>query len=140
MLSDALFAVIAVTLLFQGIRNIFWSESKEKERFRSIVSLGLSSHMNRSGLSIVIFGGLLAYASRTVPSSIYWQSLGLAIVLLGCITLLLAKFSGAVTPTLEHMPGESTLRERVVGRRWSGALFLLGGIVWVWNGAGYVVQ
>lgn len=140
MLSKSLFAVTAAALLVQGVRNILWSESKEQERFRSIVRRGLRAHMAINGILIVIFGGVLAYASRTVPSSSSWQILGLAIVLLGCIVLLTARLGSAATPTLKQMPADSTLRKRVLGRRLSGALLLLGGIAWVWNGAGYAMQ
>jgi di/tricarboxylate transporter len=87
-LSKALFVVIATALLAQGVRNTLWSESREQDRFRALVRRGLAAHMATSGFSIALFGGLLAYASRSVPFSLAWQTLGLAIVVLGCITVL----------------------------------------------------
>ncbi len=132
--------MIAVALLIQGLRNILWTAAREQERFRAIVSRGLASHMATNGIMVVVFGGLLAYSSRSVPLSLSWQVLGLAIVILGCITVLLARLGSMETPALEQMPAGSILRKRVRGRRFSGALFMLGGIAWVWNGLSLVVQ
>ena len=130
--------MIGAALLIQGVRNLLWSEAKEQIRYRSILSRGLSTHMAANGMQIVLFGGLLTYASRSVPASVSWQIVGLAIVLLGCITLLVAGLGSLQIPNLGQMPPDSVLRKRVLRRKFSGALFLFGGIAWVWNGNWFV--
>ena len=128
--------VISITAVFfvLGGRNLFWNEAKEQQRFRAIVSRGLATVMAESGIINVLFGGLLAYASRTVPYSFSWQILGLAIVILGAAIFAIARFKAPGTPALEQMPEGALLAKRVTARRISGALYVVGGAVWVWNG------
>ena len=132
--STLLFATIAAAFLLLGGRNLLWNEAKELERFRAIVSRGLATVMAESGVLNVLFGGLLAYASRTVPYGLSWQILGLAIVVLGAAVFAVARFNAPATPTLEQMPAGALLEKRVRARQLSGALYVLGGIIWIWNG------
>jgi uncharacterized membrane protein len=133
-LAKVLFVVIGAAFFFLGGRGLFWNEAREVERFRAIVSRGLATVMAESGVRNVLFGGLLAYASRTVPYSLSWQVLGLAIVILGAAVFAVARFNAPGTPRLEQMPEGPLLAKRVKARRVSGALYTVGGIIWVWNG------
>ena len=65
--SKVLFVAVALSLLTRGIRNVLWSEANEKRRFLLLVSHGLEKPMTRSGIVSVLFGGMLAYAARSVP-------------------------------------------------------------------------
>lgn len=134
LVSNALFVAVGAGLFALGGRNLFWNEDREQQRFRDIVSRGLAAVMAQSGILNVLFGGLLAYASRSVPYSFSWQVLGLAIVLLGAAIFAIARFAAPATPPIEHMPEGLLLRRRVIARRLSGSLYTLGGLVWVWNG------
>ena len=128
------FFLVTAGFLGLGIRNILWSLTKEQIRFRSLVTNGLARSILNSGLSIVVLGGLVAFAARTVPHSVSWQILGIAIVALGCIGAAVAKFGSVITPSLEQMPEDKFLLRRVAQRRLSGVLLVIGGLVWVWNG------
>ena len=139
-LSQILFVTIAAAFLFLGGRNLLWNEARELERFRAIVSRGLATVMAESGIRNVLFGGLLAYASRAVPYGISWQILGLAIVIMGAAIFAVARFNAPGTPTLEQMPEGPLLEKRIRARQVSGALYVLGGVIWVWNGAATAVS
>lgn len=133
-LEKVLFVAVGAAFFVLGGRNIFWNEAKELQRFRAIVSRGLATVMAESGVANVLFGGLLAYASRTVPYSLSWQILGLAIVIMGAAVFAVARFKAPATPSLEQMPEGQLLAKRVKARQLSGALYTLGGVIWVWSG------
>jgi uncharacterized membrane protein len=133
-LAQVLFVAVGAAFFFLGGRNLLWNEARELQRFRDIVSRGLAIVMAESGIRNVLFGGLLAYASRPVPYSISWQVLGLAIVVLGAAVFAVARFNAPATPSLEQMPEGELLGKRVRARQLSGALYTLGGVIWVWNG------
>jgi hypothetical protein len=58
----------------------------------------------------------------------------MAIVILGAAVFAVARFNAPGTPRLEQMPEGPLLAKRVKARRVSGALYTVGGIIWVWNG------
>ena len=138
-LQQLLFVAVTAALFLQGVRNCLWSLTKEQHRFAAIANLGLITHMVTSSVRIILFGGLIAYASRAVPHTLAWQVLGLAVVVLGCVTFLLTRFGRTKIPALEQMPSEALLARRVRDRRLSGALFVFGSIVWAWNGAALII-
>ena len=135
LVSTLAFYFVAVAFFTLGYRNLLWTIDREKRRLRLIVDRGLAAHLFSNAVWLILFGGILAYAARGVPDSVAWQTLGLAIVVLGALTFLVARFGSVRTPALESMPVDEELRKRVSGRRFSGSMFLLGGVAWVWNGA-----
>ena len=139
-LSQITFVLITVAFLALGTRNCVWSRAREQDRFRKLVSRGLASHMMMSGALILSLGALIMFAARSVPNSFACMVLGIAVGFIGFMAVLVAKFGSIETPSIDQMPSGTILRKRVNFRRLSGALFVLGGFVWAWNGAALVAQ
>ena len=132
--AEVAFFLVSVGFITMGIRNVLWSLSKEQQRFQKLISNGLANSILRNAVWLIAFGGLVAFAARTVPHSVSWQVLGAAIVVLGCISAAVARFGSIETPTLEQAPENAILSKRVAHRRLSGVLFIIGGVAWIWNG------
>ena len=139
-LQHLLLVAVTAALFLQGVRNCLWSLTKEQRRFEAITNRGLITHMVTGSVRIILFGGLIAYASRAVPHTLAWQMLGLAVVVLGCATFLVSGFGRIKIPALGQMPSDALLSKRVRARRLSGALFVFGSFVWAWNGAALIIQ
>ena len=139
-LSQIIFVLIAVAFFALGIRNGFWSRAKEQDRFQKVVSRGLASHLMISGTLIMSLGVLIMFAARIVPNRLACMIFGLAVELLGLIVVLVARFGSIETPSTDQMPSETMLSKRVNLRKLSGALFVLGGLIWIWNGVALVAQ
>jgi hypothetical protein len=131
--SEVSFFLVAAGFLSLGVRNVLWTLPKEQSRFCSLVRTGLAKKLLLNGAWLVLFGGLIMFAARTVPHSVSWQVLGLAIEVLGVIGAAVGKFGTVATPSLEQLPADKVLLKRVRYRRLSGVLLTLGGIVWVLN-------
>jgi len=131
--SEVSFFLVAAGFLSLGVRNVLWTLPKEQSRFRSLVGTGLAGKLLLDGVWLVLFGGLIMFAARTVPHSVSWQVLGLAVQVLGVIGVAVGKFGTVARPNLEQLPANKILLKRVRYRRISGFLLTFGGIVWILN-------
>ncbi len=127
-LPQVAFVLVAAGLFVRGYLNVTWTLSKEHDRFRHLVEFGLARSMTRNAIVIVLFGGLLAFAARSLAYAQAWQYLGAAIVLLGSTSFLVATFGKLDLPSDSQLSEDAVLLKRVLHRRISGVLFLLGGI------------
>lgn len=137
-LPSLAFWLVAIMLATRGIGYLLWSVDREKARFHKIVAGDLSKIVYTNGFATVLFGGLLAYASRNLPNTVLWQVLGGLVVALGCILIVMTVLAKPASPATQDMPADAVLAKRVLQKRISGLLFLFGAFVWVASSKGWL--